>query len=279
MPPIYALCNQKGGVGKTTTAINLAAAVAARKRRVLLVDIDPQGNATSGLGIDKSTLQGTTYDVLIGEKKISDVILQTETKGLMLCPANSDLAGAEIELVDEMGREAVLKRALEEYAEKFDYVFLDCPPSLGLLTLNSLVAASKMLIPLQCEYYALEGLGQLLKTYELVKTRLNSRLEIAGIVLTMADFRTRLTSEVIEEVRKHFQDKVYAAIIPRSVKLSEAPSFGKPAVFYDSSNRGAQAYQELAQEFLKREENQALKEGQTIPAAVTTSNAEQGVQS
>lgn len=279
MAKIYALCNQKGGVGKTTTAVNLAAAVALKGHRVLLIDLDPQGNCTSGFGIDRKALSKTIYDVVIDQIGFSEIILETDVKGLFLAPANVDLAGAEIELIDAVGREFVLKEALRGFIEKssqgqgYEFVFIDCPPSLGILTLNALVAAHKLLIPLQCEYYALEGLGQLLNTFKLVKDRLNSGLEIGGVILTMADFRTNLTGEVIQEVRKHFGAKVFSAVIPRSVKLSEAPSFGKPAILYDTANRGSQSYLQLAEEFIKNEillKEAGAPEGQEIIATPAT---------
>ena len=257
MSKIFALCNQKGGVGKTTSAINLAAGVALKGFKVLIVDLDPQGNTTSGLGVDRRSLNQTTYDVLIGNEKIRNIFQPTSIDNLILAPSNVDLTGAEIELIDALGREFILKSALKELASdstsEFDFIFIDCPPSLGILTLNALVAAERLLIPLQCEYYALEGLGQLLNTFKLVKERLNQILEISGVILTMADFRTKLTTEVIEEVRSHFGEKVFSAIIPRSVKLSEAPSFGKPAIIYDPGNRGSRSYLQLAEEFIQRE--------------------------
>jgi chromosome partitioning protein len=255
---IFSLCNQKGGVGKTTTAINLATAVALKNYKVLLIDLDPQGNATSGLGVDRAALDKTIYSVLTEELSIAEAAIQTNVSNLSLIPANVDLTGAEIELIDAVGREFVLREALkkivpENGGKAYDFIFIDCPPSLGILTLNALVAANCLLIPLQCEYYALEGLGQLLNTYKLVKDRLNSGLEISGVVLTMADFRTNLTGEVIKEVKKYFGAKVFQTIIPRSVKLSEAPSFGKPALLYDASNRGSQCYLQLGEEFIARE--------------------------
>ncbi|MBI4550009.1 MAG: ParA family protein [Candidatus Omnitrophica bacterium] len=260
MPKIFSLCNQKGGVGKTTTAINLATAVALKNYRVLLIDLDPQGNATSGLGIDRSGLSKTIYSVLTEDLPVAEATLATDVPNLSLVPSNVDLTGAEIELIDAVGREFVLREALKKVGQGasdpglgYDFIFIDCPPSLGILTLNALVAADRLLIPLQCEYYALEGLGQLLNTFKLVKDRLNNNLEIGGVILTMADFRTNLTGEVIKEVRSHFSDKVYETIIPRSVKLSEAPSFGKPALIYDSSNRGSQSYVLLGAEFIKKE--------------------------
>lgn len=269
MTKVFALCNQKGGVGKTTTGINLAASLALAGVRTLLIDLDPQGNSTSGLGVSKTDLSKTVYDILIGRAQLSETLTSTGIDLLTLIPANSQLAGAQIELVDALGREFILRQAIKELigssegenaALRFEFIFIDCPPSLGILTLNALAAADKILIPMQCEYYALEGLGQLLETYKLVKERLNPALDIGGVVLTMADFRTNLTAEVIREVKNYFGEKVFSAIIPRSVKLSEAPSFGKPAVLYDPAGRGSQLYQELAQEFLKRERDGVEKE-------------------
>ncbi|MBN1587369.1 MAG: ParA family protein [Candidatus Omnitrophica bacterium] len=248
---VIALCNQKGGVGKTTTAVNLAACLAEVQKRVLIVDVDPQGNSTSGLGFDKSTLEQTSYDILVRGVHPTSVRLNTEIPSLDLIPSNLNLTGAEIELVSEVGREFKLKRALdEEIREQYDYILVDCPPSLGLITVNALSAADGVLIPVQCEYYALEGLSQLLKTLEEVRLYLNKDLDITGVVLTMADFRTNLTTQVIDEARQFFGDRVYSTVIPRSVRLSEAPSFGKPIILYDSASLGAQRYRALAQEFL-----------------------------
>lgn len=262
MAAIYCLCNQKGGVGKTTTTINLAASLAISGLRVLIIDMDPQGNATSGVGIDKNSVTSSSYDLLSGTKNLSEIVIKTAFENLSIIPANADLTGAEVELIQEVGREVLLKNALirggyggDDF--NYDYVFIDCPPSLGLLTLNSLSAAERLLIPLQCEYYALEGLGQLVKTFELIKMRINPILEIEGVILTMADYRTNLTAEVIKEVKSYFAEKVFESIIPRSVKLSEAPSYGKPAVVYDPSNRGSQAYMMLAHEFLMRKKSTA----------------------
>src|SRR3989338_2534244 len=257
MAKVYAFCNQKGGVGKTTSSVNLSAAIALRGFKVLLIDLDTQGNTTSGFGVDRKSLSRSVYEVVINEAALQEVIVSSGVNGLDLAPSSVDLAGAEIELIDAVGREFVLKGAIKSLTSlnstEYDYIFVDCPPSLGILSLNAMVAAHKLLIPLQCEYYALEGLGQLLNTFKLVRDRLNPELEIGGVILTMADFRTKLTGEVIQEVRKHFGEKVFASIIPRSVKLSEAPSFGKPAILYDTANRGSQGYLQLAEEFIKNE--------------------------
>lgn len=252
MPKIFSLCNQKGGVGKTTTAVNLAACLAQKNKKVLLIDIDPQGNATSGIGLVKNELPSSCYELLSGEIPISQVIIQSSITNINVIPANSSLAGAEVELIDYERREYILNGVLEPVKEQYDFILIDCPPSLGLLTLNALVASDGLLIPLQCEYYALEGLGQLLHTHQLVRKKLNPTLEIAGVILTMADFRTNLTQQVIEDVRNHFQNKVFKTVVPRSVKISEAPSFGKPISLYDPSSRGAKCYDEIANEFIIR---------------------------
>jgi chromosome partitioning protein len=256
MARVIAVANQKGGVGKTTTAVNLAASLATAEKRVLVVDIDPQGNASSGLGHLRGSAPegGSIYDVLLGETPLEAVVRPTELGHLGLVPAGADLAGAEIELVGMEGREQRLRRALETVRDHYDFVLIDTPPSLGLLTLNALVAADAVLVPLQCEYYALEGLSDLRNTVALVERSLNPGLDIEGIVLCMVDTRQNLTEQVAGEVRSHFDGKVYDTVIPRNVRLSEAPSFGKPALLYDVSSKGARSYLELAREFLARDE-------------------------
>lgn len=254
MSKIIAIANQKGGVGKTTTSVNLAACVAAAGRRVLLIDADPQGNATSGLGLDKNAIEHSVYDVFINEYGIEEVVQRTMLDTLWLVPSNIQLAGAEVELVTMMAREQVLKNALRPAREEYDYIFIDCPPSLGLLTLNALNAADTLLVPIQCEFYALEGLSQLMSTVRLVRKNLNPALDVEGVVLTMFDSRTNLSVQVVEEVRKFFRNKVYQTIIPRSVRLSEAPSFGLPVIRYAPRSSGAAAYTALANELLKREQ-------------------------
>jgi len=250
MGKIIAICNQKGGTGKTTTAINLAAFLALAQKKVLLVDLDPQANATSGVGINQRKIEKSTYHVLLEEEELKDIYQTTAVANLWLAPSNLDLTGAEIELVSLLGREYRLKKALSAEKGHFDLVIIDSPPSLGLLTINALCAADSVLIPVQCEYYALEGLSQLLNTIKLVKENLNPALAIEGVLLTLADFRTNLTREVIQEVRKHFKEKVYATIIPRSIRLTEAPSFGQPIALYDKDSIGAQKYAELSREIL-----------------------------
>ncbi len=250
---IVAIANQKGGVGKTTTAVNLAACLAEKGKRVLLVDMDPQGNATSGLG--QNDAQGSTiYDVLLGEAQAADAVLETGYGPLDLIPTAIELAGAEIELVGMDEREMLLKNALEALREKYDFIFIDCPPSLSLLTLNALTAADSVLIPIQCEYYALEGLGQLMNTIKLMRRKLNPALTIEGILLTMFDARTNLCAQVVQEVRAHFPNEVFETMIPRNIRLSEAPSYGKPIHLYDARCIGAKAYGELAGELIGRNE-------------------------
>lgn len=252
---IIAVVNQKGGVGKTTTSINLSASLAYKGKKVLLIDIDPQGNSTSGLGYDKNTIEKSIYDVIINDEDISNCLLNTELEHLKICPSNIQLAGAEIELVPMLSRETILKGALEVVREKFDFILIDCPPSLGLITLNALTAANTVLVPIQCEYYALEGLSQLMKTINLVKKHLNKRIEVEGVVLTMHDTRTNLSIQVVEEVRNHFSDKVYRSIIPRNVRLSEAPSHGLPIILYDKASKGSEAYLQLAEEIIVNQGN------------------------
>ena len=259
MSKIITVCNQKGGVGKTTTAINIASYVAMASHKTLLVDIDPQANATSGLGIDKKSVTASTYECLLNHVNFKDIISSTQINNLYLAPSSIRLTGAEIELVSELGREAKLKQALQAIKEEYDYIFIDTPPSLGLLTLNALTAAERLIIPLQCEYYSLEGISQLLNTINLVKENLNPQLEVEGVVLTMADFRTRLADEVINEVKAYFGDKVYNIVIPRSIKIAEAPGYGKSIFTYDPKSKGALKYKELAEEFLKHNKN--LDEG------------------
>lgn len=248
---IYAIANQKGGVAKTTTAVNVSSCLAEEGKRVLLVDIDPQGNASSGLGVDRVRVKKCIYDVLVNEVPVQNVIMPTDIPGLEILPATIQLAGAEIELTNSVSREIRLKSALKDIVTNYDYIFIDCPPSLGLLTLNALTAADAVMIPIQCEYYALEGLGQLLNTINLIKKHLNPRLEIAGIVLTMFDARTNLSIQVVDEIKEHFPGKVFKTIIPRNVRLSEAPSHGKPITKYDLKSRGAQVYIELAREVME----------------------------
>jgi len=247
---VIAVANQKGGVGKTTTAVNLGAWLARLGKRVLLVDGDPQGNSTSGVGINKKELEASLYDALIEGKPIEAVVLPTCVEGLEVVPANIDLAGAEIELVPERARETKLKRALAPVLGRYDYILIDCPPSLGLLTINALVAAESVLIPIQCEYYALEGLSQLLDTINLVRANLNPGLRLEGVVLTMFDGRTNLSIQVADEVKRHFRDKVFRSVVPRNVRLSEAPSHGLPIFLYDARSKGSEAYEGLAQEVI-----------------------------
>ncbi len=248
MTKIIAICNQKGGVGKTSTAVSLASGLALEGQKCLLVDLDPQGNATSGVGVDKRAAKYSIYHALLEGTPIHEVAVATEIKNLYVVPSNENLAGAEVELVSELGRETKLRKSLQGVDPSFKFIFIDCPPSFGLLTINALTAAHSVIVPIQCEYYALEGLGALTKSIQLVKDNLNECLEIEGILMTMADFRTNLTQEVINEVKKHFGEKVYKSVIPRNIRLSEAPGFGKPIFLYDKESEGARKYKELVRE-------------------------------
>jgi chromosome partitioning protein len=267
---IFAFSNQKGGVGKTTTTLAIAAGLSKNGFKTLIIDIDPQGNATSGVGIDKNSQEKTIYHCLHGEVSLSEAIIKTDFENLYLIPSNSSLAAAELELSHAEEREYTLLKLLNDLEEKFEFVLIDSPPSLGLLTVNALTAAEKLIIPLQCEYYSLEGLGDLLRVYALIKKKLNPRLDIGGVILTMADFRAKVTSQVIEEVRKHFGKKVFDSVIPRSVRISEAPSYGQPIVCYDPSSKGARAYLEIVDQILI---NEGLKEKNQPPAISTPPEA------
>ena len=255
MGKIISVANQKGGVGKTTTTVNLATILAKKGKKVLLIDADPQGNATSGLGLDKD-IEPSTYDILVNEVELEEAMQDTIIKNLKVCPANMNLAGAEVELVSMMSREQRLKEKVDIIKEKFDYVFIDCPPSLGLITLNAFTASNSVLIPVQCEYFALEGLGQLLNTINLVKKHLNKEIRIEGALLTMYDIRTNLSNQVVKEVKKYFENKVYKTVIPRNVRLSEAPSYGMPITEYDPRSKGAKSYIKFAKEFSKINEEE-----------------------
>ena len=250
MGKVISVANQKGGVGKTTTTVNLSTILAKKGKKVLLIDTDPQGNATSGLGVDKDS-ELSTYDLLVADTPATDIIQDTAVKNLKICPSNINLAGAEVQLVSMMSREQRMKEKLDVIKENFDYILIDCPPSLGLITLNAFTASDSVLIPVQCEYYALEGLGQLLSTIELVKKHLNKSLYIEGALLTMYDIRTNLSNQVVKEVKRYFENKVYKNVIPRNVKVSEAPSYGMPISIYDPHSKGAKSYEKFTKEFLK----------------------------
>ena len=262
MGKIITICNQKGGTGKTTSAINLSTYLALAEKKVVLIDLDPQANATSGIGVNKHNIKKSIYHVLLEEFDIKEILQATAIKNLWLAPSNLDLTGAEVELVGALGREHRLKRALIKEKENFDFIIIDSPPSLGLLTVNALCAADSVIIPLQCEFYALEGLTQLVNTINLIRDNLNPNLNIEGVILTMADFRTNLTKEVIQEARNYFKNKVYDTVIPRNIRLTEAPSFGQPVALYDNDSIGAQKYAELTQEILGLKQNfEQLKPG------------------
>ena len=250
MGKIISVANQKGGVGKTTTTVNLSTILAKKGKKVLLIDTDPQGNATSGLGVSKD-VELSVYEMLIGDTEFDETLQETAIKNLKVCPSNISLAGAEVQLVSMMSREQRLKTKLDKIKDQYDYILIDCPPSLGLVTLNAFTASDSVLIPVQCEYFALEGLGQLLNTVNLVKKHLNKNLEIEGALLTMYDARTNLSNQVVKEVKKYFEDKVYKTVIPRNVRLSEAPSYGMPITVYDPRSKGAKAYEKFAKELLK----------------------------
>ncbi|MGI6773600.1 MAG: ParA family protein [Clostridiales bacterium] len=253
MAKIISVVNQKGGVGKTTTAVNLSAALGQLGHRVLLVDIDPQGNSTSGFGINKRAISLSSYEIITNQANIEDAIVETSAENVWILPSNMNLAGAEIEIIEVEKRESILKTALLKISDRFDYIFIDCPPSLGLITLNSLCASDTFLVPIQCEYYALEGLSQLMSTVRQIKRRYNPYLELESVLLTMYDGRLNLTQQVVAEVKKFFPNKVFATVIPRNVRLSEAPSFGQPVIYYDRRSQGAESYIRLAQEFLSKQ--------------------------
>jgi chromosome partitioning protein len=271
---VVAVANQKGGVGKSTTAVNLGATVAETKRRVLIIDLDPQGNASTGLGIEPGRRQIGTYQVMSQGVPVQEAVMETAVPGVWAIPSTIDLAGAEIELVGQISRETRLARALEPVFESYDFIFLDCPPSLGLLTVNALTACDELIVPIQCEYYALEGLGQLLRNVRLVQQNLNHKLRLTGIVMTMFDSRTKLSEQVVAEVRRYFGPRVYDTIIPRTVRLSEAPGFGVPITIYDPTSKGAKAYRKLAKEFLRREATDLPLPEEEPPAVIAIERME-----
>ena len=252
MGKIISIVNQKGGVGKTTSAVNLAAGLGIEGKKILLIDIDPQGNTTSGYGIDRRSVKASSYDLLVGDKTINDTAVQTKFKNVTVVPSNMDLAGAEIELADLENRNEKLKQKLLPVRGDYDFILIDCPPSLGLITINALTASDSVMVPIQCEYYALEGLSQLISSVRQVKRIYNANLEVEGILLTMYDGRLNLTQQVVGEIKKYFKDKLYSTVIPRAVRLSEAPSYGEPIQYYDKNSKGAKAYNSLAKEFLKK---------------------------
>lgn len=260
MGKIVSIANQKGGVGKTTTAVNLAAELGLQRKKVLLVDIDPQGNATSGFGVNKRETISSTYDLLVGDQDVEETVIHTKFQNVDLIPSSMSLAGAEIELIDLNDRYNRLKKELDKVRDRYHFIVIDCPPSLGLVTLNALTASDSLLVPIQCEYYALEGLSQLITTVRQVKRLYNPKIEIEGVLFTMFDARLNLTMQVVDEVKKFFPEKVYKAVIPRNVRLSEAPSFGQPVAYYDRSSRGAKAYKELAKEFIRINKRRGVNE-------------------